>query len=147
MPRMLRTVLGEGLFHVWSVAVDGTPAFADDVDRISFLRLFGECVHGYEWEAYAWCLLTTHYHLLIGAKQPLLSAGMQRLNGMHAQRVNRRRSRKGHVFRARFSSREIRGEEHARAVIRYVLLNPVQAGLCERHQDWRWSWSRWGKKP
>src|SRR5438045_4741111 len=88
MPRMLRTVLGEGLFHVWTVAVDGTPAFADDVDRISFLRLFGECVHGYEWEVYAWCLLTTHYHLLIGAKQPMLSAGMQRLNRRGANSRN-----------------------------------------------------------
>ena len=106
MPRMLRTILDEGVFHIWTVAVDGTPAFADDDDRFSFLRLFGECVHCYEWEVYAWCLLTTHYHLLIGAKQPMLSAGMQRLNGLHAQRVNRRRERKGHVFRARFSSRE-----------------------------------------
>jgi putative transposase len=144
MPRILRT-LGDGLFHVWTVGVDGTPAFADDFDRIFFLRLFAECVHGYEWEIYAWCLMTTHYHLVIGAKQPLLPAGMQRLNSVHAQRVNRRRERKGHVFRGRFSSRVVDGEKHAHAVCRYVVLYPVHAGLCESPEDWHWSWCRWGR--
>jgi REP element-mobilizing transposase RayT len=143
---MLRTALGDGLYHVWRVAVDGTPAFADDRDRISFLRLFAECVYGYEWEIYAWCLMTTHYHLVIQAKQPLLSAGMQRLNSLHAQRVNHRRNRKGHVFRGRFSSRLVEGERYARAVCRYVLLNPVEAGLCQSPDAWRWSWCRWGKE-
>ena len=146
MPRVLRTVLGDGLFHVWAVAVDGTPAFADDRDRISFLRLLAECVHGYEWEVYAWCLMTTHYHLVIAARQERLSVGMQRLNGVHAQRANRRRERKGHLFGARFGTRVIDGEKHANEVCRYVLLNPVRAGLVERPEDWIWSWCRYGKK-
>jgi putative transposase len=146
MPRVLRTVLGDGLFHAWTVAVDGTPAFADDLDRISFLRLLAECVHGYEWEMYAWCLMTTHYHLVVAAPQTRLSAGMQRLNGVHAQRANRRRQRKGHLFGARFATRVVDGERHANDVCRHVLLNPVRAGLVERPEDWLWSWCRHGKK-
>jgi hypothetical protein len=47
MPRVLRRVLGDGLFHVTTVAVDQTPAFFDDVDRVAFLRLLAECVHVY----------------------------------------------------------------------------------------------------
>lgn len=152
MPRVLRSLLGDGTFHVWCVAVDGTPAFFDDVDRVAFLRLFGECVSGFEWEPYAWCLMTTHYHLVVAAKQERLSAGMQRLNGVHAQRVNRRRrraghARVGHVFRDRFSSRVVEGDERLRAVCRYVLLNPVRAGLVERPEDWPWSGSRWSRTP
>jgi len=105
-----------------------------------------ECVHGYEWEVYAWCLMTTHYHLVIAARQERLSVGMQRLNGVHAQRANRRRERKGHLFGARFGTRVIDGEKHANEVCRYVLLNPVRAGLVERPEDWIWSWCRYGKK-
>jgi REP element-mobilizing transposase RayT len=146
MPRVLRSVLGDGLFHVWTVAVDGAPAFEDDLDRISFVRLLGESVHGYEWEMYAWCLLTTHYHLVIAGKQERISAGMQRLNGLHAQRANRRRERKGHLFGSRFASRIVEGENNAQAVCRYVLLNPVRAGMVERPEDWLWSWCRYGKK-
>jgi putative transposase len=72
---------------------------------------------------------------------------MQRLNGVHAQRANRRRRRRGHLFGERFSSWIVETEEHARAACRYVLLNPVRAGLCERAEDWRWSGSRYGKSP
>jgi putative transposase len=80
MPRVLRRTLGNGFFHVTTVAVDRTPAFFDDVDRVGFLRLLAECVHAYEWTLYAYCLMTTHYHLVVDAQQERLSAGMQRLN-------------------------------------------------------------------
>jgi putative transposase len=147
MPRVLRRTLGDGLFHVTTVAVDQTPAFFDDVDRVAFLRLFAKCIHAYNWTPYAYCLMTNHYHLVLAARQDDLSAGMQRLNGVHAQRANRRRRRRGHLFGERFSSWIVETEEHARAACRYVLLNPVRAGLCERAEDWRWSGSRYGKSP
>ena len=49
MPRVLRRTLGDGLFHVTTVAVEQTPAFFDDVDRVAFLRLFAECINAYNW--------------------------------------------------------------------------------------------------
>jgi REP element-mobilizing transposase RayT len=136
MPRVLRSVLGDGLFHVWTVAVDGDPAFEDDLDRISFVRLLGESVHGYEWEMYAWCLLTTHYHLVIAGKQERISAGMQRLNGLHAQRANRRRERKGHLFGSRFASRIVEGENNARPYV-------ATSSSTRSAQEW-WSGRRTG---
>jgi putative transposase len=147
VPRVPRTQLPDGFFHVNTVAVAGTPAFFSDVDRIDFLRLLAGCVRTYEWTFYAYCLMTTHYHLVVDARQEQLSAGMQRLNGLHARRVNGRLGRPGHLFRARFSARVLESEEHLHAACRYVLLNPVNAGLCARAEDWPWSSSRWGKSP
>jgi REP element-mobilizing transposase RayT len=132
MPRVLRTQLPDGLFHIATRAVERTPAFFDDVDRIGFLRLLGECVRRFDWDMYAYCLMTTHYHLVLRAAQDALSEGMQRLNGLHARRVNLRIGRRGHLFGARFSSWTIESDEYAAAACRYVLLNPVRAGLCER---------------
>jgi hypothetical protein len=41
----------------------------------------------------------------------------------------------------------IETEEHLYDACRYVLDNPVPAGLCERTDDWPWSGSRWGRRP
>lgn len=56
---------------------------------------------------------------------------MQPVNGVYATRANRRRGRRGYLFRARFGSWIVDTEEHAEAACRYVLLNPVRAGLCD----------------
>jgi REP element-mobilizing transposase RayT len=142
---MLRTQLPDGLFHVTTRAVERTPAFFHDLDRVSFLRLLGDCVRRFQWELYAYCLMTTHYHLIVRSGQPALSDGMQRLNGLYARRVNLRIGRRGHLFGARFASRIVDTDEHALAACRYVLLNPVRAGLCAETEDWPWSGSRYGK--
>jgi REP element-mobilizing transposase RayT len=146
VPRVIRSRLGDGLFHVVTRAVANTPAFFDDVDRVGFLRLLAECVRSFDWQLYAYCLMTTHYHLILDTTQSALSAGMQRLNGVHAQRVNRRVGRTGHLFGGRYVSWTVASDEHARAACRYVLLNPVRARLCERPEDWPWSGSRYGKR-
>ena len=39
--------------------------------------------------------------------------------------------------------KEVESEEKLAATCRYVLANPVRAGLCERPADWPWSGSRW----
>ena len=145
MPRVLRTRLPDGLFHVTTRAVERTPAFFHDIDRVGFLRLLGECVERFDWDMYAYYLMTTHYHLVLRAAQPALSEGMQRLNGLHARRVNLRVERRGHLFGARFASWIVDTEEYALAACRYVVLNPVRAGLCDRPEDWRWSASRYGR--
>jgi putative transposase len=144
---MSRTRPRVGFFHITTRAVAQTPAFFDDIDRVSFLRLLGDCVARFDWTLYAYCLMTTHYHLLVDASRESVSAGMQRLNGLHARRVNRRLGRSGHLFAARYSPWVVDTEEHALATCRYVLMNPVRAGLCERADEWPWSGSRYGKTP
>jgi REP element-mobilizing transposase RayT len=123
----------------------GRPRSSTTSTASAFLRLLGECVRRFDWDIYAYCLMTTHYHLVLRAAQQALSEGMRRLNGLHARRVNLGVNRRGHLFGARYSSWLIESEEYASAPCRYVLLNPVRAGLCERPEDWRWSGSRYGK--
>ncbi len=139
MPRPLRSDLSDGFFHVTARGVDGVPIFRDDDDRWSFLHLLRDSVARYRWTCHAFCLMTNHYHLVLEATQPELSRGMQRLNGLHAQRFNRRHSRTGHLFGARFASWVIDRELHFRRTCEYVLQNPVRAGLCAHAADWPWS--------
>jgi putative transposase len=50
----------------------------------------------------------------------------------------------GAVFANRFSARVIESEEYLYEACSYVLLNPVRAGLCDRSDEWPWSFSRFG---
>ena len=93
---------------------------------------------------HALCLMTNHYHLVVETPRPQLSAGFHRLNGVYAQRFNNRHERRGHLFGDRFWSSVIDSEEYLAAVCRYVLGNPVRAGLCELSHDWPWTHSRFG---
>ena len=128
-----------GFYHVTSNAVHDQPLFRDDHDRRSLLSLVAEAVAIRGWRVLAWCLMTTHYHLLLEIREPDLSEGMQRVNGAFAQRVNRRHRRRGHVFSDRFHAEPVRRDAHLFAAMRYVVENPVAAALCTSPGAWPWS--------
>jgi hypothetical protein len=58
--------------------------------------------------------MPNHFHLVVGTTQPELSAGLQRLNGLHAIRFNRRYDRVGHLFQGRFEARVLEEDDHSR---------------------------------
>jgi putative transposase len=145
MARSPRCILPDGVFHVNTHGVDDSPIYLDDDDRRFFVRLLHSAGHQNDWECHAWCLMTTHYHMLVGATREKLSMGLRWLNGVYAQRFNRRHRRKGHLFGDRFWSSVVEGDHHYPTACRYILLNPVRAGLCDLPEQWPWSWSRYGK--
>jgi hypothetical protein len=64
---------------------------------------------------------------------------MRQLNGIYTQKFNRRHARVGHLFQGRFKGILIEREAHLLEVLRYVVLNPVRAGLVDAAEDWPWS--------
>ena len=74
--------------------------------------------------------------------EPADSDGLRRalapLHRRYAGHVHARLRRTGHFWQGRFGCVAM-DEDHAAAAIRYVLLNPVRAGLVARAIDWRWS--------
>ena len=146
MPRVLRTTLPDGYFHVTARGVEQRAIYLDPEDCLSFLGLFATTARRHFWVLYAFCLMGNHYHVVLEATCGALSDGVQQLNGTYAQLFNRRYGRWGHLFGARFGSRVIETEAYLYEACRYVLENPVRAGLCERAEDWPWSGSRWGKQ-
>jgi putative transposase len=139
MPRLLRRELPDGIFHVTSHGVWNAPIFLDDVDRVDFLNLLSTVASRVGWKVHAYCLLDTHYHLVVETTTENLSAGMQRLNGRYAQLFNQRHRRRGHVFDGRFHSWVVRDERHFEATCAYVAHNPVRVQLCRTAADWPWS--------
>jgi REP element-mobilizing transposase RayT len=136
---VLRGDLPDGVYHVTARGVNRCAVFADDVDRVLFLRLLGESVDRFAWRCHAFCLMGTHYHLVVEGIRAGLSAGVQRMNGLYAQRFNRRHDRTGHLFSGRFHAWLVEDEDHLRATCSYVVNNPVRAGIVDTARDWPWS--------
>jgi putative transposase len=144
MARIRRSTLPDGYFHVVSRGVFGVRIYRDDVDRLAFVELLGHCMQAHRWRCDAYCLMTTHYHLVVAADRKDLSDGMQQLNSRHALAFNRRHKRYGALFAERFSARVVEREEHLFEACAYVVLNPVKARLCDHAEQWPWSYSRYG---
>jgi hypothetical protein len=83
--------------------------------------------------------MTNHYHLVVETGDKNLSRGMRQLNGQYSQYYNRRHRLVGHLFQGRYKSILVQKESHLREVARYVVLNPVRAGMVLQAEDWPWS--------
>ena len=139
MPRPPRIEVENGIFHVATRAVDGAFAYREIQDRLDFLDFLWTTVGTYEWRCQSYCLMGTHYHLIVQTPNANLAAGMQMLNGRYAQRFNWRYARRGHLFGGRFASVLVEDDAHLIAAHRYVARNPIRAGLCADPGAWRWS--------
>lgn len=139
MPRPHRDVAA-GIFHVYTHCVWASRSlFRDDVDRLDFLRRLAQTTVHVGWKCLAYCLMGTHYHLLVDVADGVLPVGMQRLNYAYARDFNQRHELRGHVQFARYGSRRILGEDALLGCFEYVANNPVEAGLCPSACDWPWS--------
>jgi REP-associated tyrosine transposase len=139
MARALRLLAGETLYHVIGKATGTDRLYVSAKDYRHFLRLLGRVVVRFRWRCFTYCMIGTHYHLLVETPEPSLARGMQRLNGMYAQAFNRRHERSGHLFGDRYYSRQVDGDAYALELVRYIALNPVRAGLCASPAQWPWS--------
>ena len=113
--------------------------YVDDRDRRIYLTTLAAIVVDKRWRCLAYCLMDNHVHLLLETPEANLAAGMQRLHGQYAQMYNKRHGRSGHVFQGRYGATRITSDEQLWLVVAYVARNPVEAGRCERPEQWRWS--------
>jgi REP element-mobilizing transposase RayT len=104
-----------------------------------FLEFLAAATRRFGWSVSAFVLMTNHFHLVLKTPEPNLSRGMQWLNGKYAGRFNARHKRCGHLFQGRFKAVLVEKETYFANVLRYVVLNPVRAGIVERPEDFRWS--------
>jgi putative transposase len=139
MPRPHRVQVPGGLYHLTSRGNRRQRIFLDDHDRHRFLDLAGSVAGRRGWLCAAYCLMPNHYHLLLETPEADLSAGMQEINSRHAMWFNWRYELDGHLFQGRFKSVLVESETHLLELSRYIVLNPVRAGLCESAAQWIWS--------
>jgi REP element-mobilizing transposase RayT len=139
MARPLRLEYEGAVYHVTSRGNAGQDIFLIDADRELFLEVLAATVERFGWVCHAYCLMSTHYHLLVETPEANLSRGMRHLNGVYTQAFNRGHVRTGHVLEGRFKAILVEKETHLLELARYAVLNPVRVQAARSARDWRWS--------
>jgi len=113
--------------------------FCDDEDRRTFLEILEHLAPKNQITVHAWCLMSNHIHLIV---TPATQEGMGRLfrdvNGRYARYFNRKTGGSGALWQSRFYSC-VMDDTHVFRAIRYVLMNPVEAGLVRKSVEYPWS--------
>ncbi len=139
MARPLRIEYPGAVYHITGRGNARQNIFLCGADRNYFLDLLAKVNRRFRWNCHAFCLMDNHYHLVIETADSNLSRGMRQLGGVYTQAFNRRHNRVGHLFQGRYKAVLVEKESHLLETIRYVVLNPVRAGMVEFVDAWPWS--------
>jgi putative transposase len=139
MGRHPRRETPDGVVHASARGNRRQDIYTDVVSRRRFDAYLADACDRFEVRCLAYCQMRNHYHLLLFAEQPELSRFLHRVNGGYAQWFNRRHGLDGHLFQDRFHGAAVTSDAHLLVLFRYILMNPVRAGVCDAPADWRWS--------
>lgn len=118
MARSIRIEFSGALYHVTSRGDRRENIYEDDQDRERFLEITGQ---------------------VIETPDGNLPKGMRQLNGVYTQASNRRHRRIGYLFQGRYKAILVDADAYLQELTRYVVLNPVRAGMVDNPGAWYWS--------
>jgi putative transposase len=142
MPRRARVVFAGVPHHVTQRGNHRERVFFSDSDCVAYQRLLKEHADRYGVEVVAYCLMFNHVHIVaVPGTSDSLHRFLKSVNGHYAQRINRMREAKGHLWQGRFFSSPLDSDYLFNAV-RYVELNPIRARIVARAEEYAWSSAR-----
>jgi len=124
--------------HVMNRAIARRPLFETERDLRYFLSRLAREVRRGRLEVHAWCLMTTHFHLLVRSRTGEMAEGLRRIQNEYVRYFNRAHRRDGTLVRGRFRSKRVRGLAYRHLLVRYIDANPVQARMCARPWEYPW---------
>ncbi|RMH07846.1 MAG: hypothetical protein D6704_04210 [Nitrospirae bacterium] len=150
MPRRPRLAAGGFTYHVLNRRVGRLPLFNEPGDYAAFERILQEAVEQTRLRVLAYCLMPTHWHLLLWPRRNgELSEVLRWITVTHTQRwhAQHQTAGTGPIYQGRFRAFPVQMDEHIVTVARYIERNPLRANLVRRAEEWRWSslW-RWAQK-
>lgn len=139
MPRFARVVIPQCAHHVTQRGNARREVFFTPGDRHVYLGLLKQYSEHYSLRILGYCLMRNHVHLVVEpSAQTSLARTLREVHGRYAQYLNAVEHASGHVWQNRYYSCAVEGVGLS-AVMRYVELNPVRAGLVKHAPDYVWS--------
>lgn len=140
MARRQIALIAGGYYHLYNRGVNRGRIF---FERENY-RFFLQGLRRYlgvpdETVVVAYCLMPTHFHLVVRPETDLLSRQMQRFGISYSKAINRRFERVGPLFQGNFGAKAIDRDEYLVHLSRYVHRNPVAAGLVSDPAEWEFS--------
>lgn len=141
MPRGPRISYEQAFYHVYNRGVARLPIFRDASDYRKFLKRLVELKtkKDFDHSIYAYVLMPNHFHLLIQTRKTPISKIMTSLATSYSMYFNKTYHRVGPLFQNRFKSKLCNKDAYFLGASRYILLNPIEAGLAKSLEDYLWS--------
>jgi len=140
MPRIARVCAIDYPHHITQRGNNRESAFFDNEDREFYLKALSRYSQQWEFDIWAYCLMTNHVHILsVPTRKESLARGIGSTNLVYTQYINRKYKRSGRLWQNRFFSTIVEDEPYLWAVVRYIERNPVRVGLVQRAEDYNWS--------
>lgn len=130
MARRRREWIEGSIYHLFSRGSNRQAIFLDSGDYIEFELLFADALEVHALDCFGWSFMPNHWHTIVRCPPQGLSEFMRRVNQRYALRFDRRWGRTAHVFTNRFRAVLQESEEQFLWTLRYVVRNPVEAGIC-----------------
>lgn len=142
MARKAREKSEQNIYHVMLRGINRQQVFLDEEDNRHFLKVLWQCREISGFNLFAYCLMGNHVHLLLQTGKEPLELVMKRIGTRYAVWYNSKYERIGHLFQDRYKSEAVQDEAYFVTVLRYILNNPVKAGICDKATDYSLSSAR-----
>ena len=106
--------------------------FRDRHDYQVFVNLLEESSEMWNIRVAAYCLMTTHYHILIQTPDANIARSMRHINGVYTQRFNRKHLCDGQLFRGRYKSILFGGDSYFFILLK--LFSPLVSGCGAKEE-------------
>ncbi len=139
MPREARKISCSNIYHAMLRGINRQVICEEDADRRVFMMALKECKDVSGFKLHAFCLMPNHVHLLIEPAGEPLELIFKRLGVKYVGWFNRKYDRAGHLFQDRFRSENVEDNLYFMTVLRYILQNPMKAGMESQPGSYPWS--------
>ena len=141
MARSLRIEKANGVYHVINRGNYRQDLFINEGSHLAFESCLFEACEKCGWVLEGYCVMTNHFHLVIRTPEGNLVYGMKWLQSTFANRYHHYRKVHGKLFQGRYKSLIVEEESYLGALLHYVHLNPVRAGMMDVAglRGYRWS--------
>ena len=137
--RKIKFLTGQ-IYHLYNRGVNRQPIFFRDENWGYFIKRLRHYFQPDVADILAYCLMPTHYHLMVTLKTDDFSARvMQPFSVSYTKAINRQQDRVGPLFQGPFRAAWVDEDSYLLHLSRYIHLNPVAAGLAARPEDWAFS--------
>lgn len=140
MPRKPRQFTDQFPYHVTCRCNNCNFYFRDHADFSLYLEILRKTQIKHPFSLYAYVIMSNHVHLIIQTtyNHPLNKV-MQAINLTFTKEYNKISNRCGHLWMNRYNASLIMNDSYLVTSMRYVMRNPLNAGIVQSLDNWRWS--------
>ncbi len=140
--RRVRITFPGAYHHVMNRGYDGNNIFTGNILKSKFFEFLEDSARKMKIRLLAYCIMDTHYHLILENSSGRMSDFLKLLNGNYGMCYRTMEGGKGYVFQGRYKSTLIENDSYLIQSIVYLLRNPVRAGIVQLAENYTWSSAR-----